>query len=53
VLNKLVKDNVLIAFQGDVQNSLPSDDQMQVDTGDNIHYMIHPSVDPDVLSSTQ
>ncbi|KAF9517202.1 hypothetical protein BS47DRAFT_1390003 [Hydnum rufescens UP504] len=44
------QDNLLLAMQGDVQNSLPSEDSMQMD-GQQTHYMVHPSVDADRSSA--
>ncbi|KAF8319067.1 MCM-domain-containing protein [Clavulina sp. PMI_390] len=53
VLNKMVKDNLLMPMRGELQESLPSDvNSMDVDSGNaTITYMVHPSVDIDISSS--
>ena len=47
------QDNSLLAMRGELQDSLPSDGSaMQVDVNQTVHYMVHPSVDVDVSSSS-
>jgi len=49
------QDNSLLEMRGELQNSLPSESDgsaMQVDVNQTVHYMVHPSVDVDVSSSS-
>ena len=40
-------------MRGELQESLPSDDNtMEVDANQTVHYMVHPSVDGDMSSSS-
>nr|GAT48056.1 predicted protein [Mycena chlorophos] len=52
MLRKLVKDNYLLEVRGGVQDSLPSmeEDSQPIASDDQVHYMVHPSVDTDEAS---